>query len=101
MKLRPQKKMNGMSLVTTLLLVSDDIINNLIFKYLKTVYPILRMKIDGKFKRTIVVNEIYYSVSQEKNAFIPTIIKDISRTFALEHLESKSIVSDYFKIKSY
>ena len=99
MKLRPQKRTNGMSLVTTLLLVSDDIIINLIFKYLKTVYPILRIKIDGKFKRTIVVNDIYYSVSQQKNTFIPTIVQDISKTFDLDHFESKSIIFNYFKVK--
>ena len=100
-KLRPQKKTNGKSLVTIPSLVSDNTINNLVFKYLKNVYPILRIKIDGKFKRAIVVNSSCYSVSQHKNSFIPTIVNDISRTFDLEHIDSKSVVFDYFKFKTY
>ena len=98
MKLRPRKKTNGMILVTTPSVVSDIIIDNLAFKYLKMVYPILREKLDGKFKRTIIVNGAYYSVSQNKEKFIPTIINDISDTFALEREYSKSLVFSYFKI---
>jgi hypothetical protein len=100
-KLRPQKKTNGKSLETMLSVVSDNVMDNLAFKYLKNVYPIFRTKIDGKFKRTIIVNDTQYSVSQNKRNFIPTIINDISSTFAIEHIDSKLIVFDYFKIKNY
>jgi hypothetical protein len=101
MKLRPKKKTSGKILETTSSVVSDNIIDNLAFKYLKMVYPILREKLDGKFKRTIVVNDTHYSVSQNKQRFIPTIINDICDTFALDHEYSKSLVFDYFKIKTY
>lgn len=100
-KSRPKKLMNGKSLVTTPLVASDDVMDSLAFKYLKNVYPILRIKIDGKFKRTIIVNGMQYSVSKNKDKFIPTIINDISLTFAIEQLNSKIIVFDYFKIKAY
>lgn len=99
-KLRPQKKTNGKNLVTTLQPYSDDIIEGLIFKYLKLVYPVSRTKFDGKFKRTIMINGNTYPVSQSKQKFIPTLINDISKTFAINQIESKVIIFNYFKIKS-
>lgn len=99
MKLRPKRKTNGKTLETTLLLYSDEVINSLAFKYLKYAYPVLRNKINGKFKRTIFVNERMYSVSTEKKEFLQIIINNISSTFGLSQNESKSIIFDYFKIK--
>jgi hypothetical protein len=99
-KLRPQKKTNGKNLVTTLQLYSDDIIEGLIFKYLKSVYPVSRTKFDGKFKRTIMINGNTYPVSQSKQKFMPTLINDISKTFAINQIESKVIIFNYFKFKT-
>ena len=104
MKLRPKKNTNktsGMILETTTLLYSDELINSLAFKYLKLAYPVLRNKINGKFKRTIFVNERMYSVSTEKKHFLQIIINNISNTFGLTQQESKLIIFDYFKIKNH
>jgi hypothetical protein len=98
-KLRPHKKTNGKNLVTTLQPYSDDIIEGLIFKYLKSVYPVSRTKFDGKFKRTIMIDGNTYSVSQSKQKFIPRLINDISKTFAINQIETKIIIFNYFKIK--
>lgn len=100
-KLRPKKKLSGKNLETTLSAFSDEITNNLAFKYLRIVYPILRMNIGGKFKRTIQINGNYYSVSKNKSEFVPTLIQEISNTFSIEQSESKIIIFDYFKIKNY
>jgi hypothetical protein len=100
-KLRPQKKTSGKNLVTTLQQYSDDIIERLIFKYLKSVYPISRTKFDGKFKRTIMINGNTYAVSQSKQKFVPSLIKEISDTFAINQSESKIIIFNYFKIKPF
>lgn len=102
MKLRPKKNTNktsGMILGTTVLPHSDKVINSLTFRYLKLVYPILRNKINGKFKRTIFVNERLYLVSTEKTQFLQILINNISSTFGLSQNESKLIIFDYFKIK--
>lgn len=101
MKLRPKKKTNGMTLETIVSLYSDELINSLAFKYLKLAYPVLRNKINGKFKRTIFVNERMYSVSTEKKDFLQIIINNISSTFGLTQHESKLIIFDYFKIKNH
>jgi hypothetical protein len=98
-KLRPQKKTNGKSLVTTLQQHSDDIILSLIYNYLKLVYPISRTKFNGKFKRAIIINGNVYAVSQSKEKFLPSLISDISNTFAINQSESKFIIFNYFKIK--
>jgi len=100
MKLRPQKKTNGKNLVTMLSPHFDSITNHLAFKYLKTVYPISRTKINGKFKRTIIVNDRLYSVSSDKNEFLEVLINNISNTFAISQIESKILVFDYFKVKT-
>lgn len=99
-KLRPQKKSNGKILETTISPFSDEIIGKLIFKYLTTVYPILRINLDGKFKRTINVGGKNYAVSNNKKEFVPRLISDLSETFSITQLESKGILFDYFKIKS-
>lgn len=101
MKLRPQKKTNGKNLETTLPQHSDEIINSLAFKYLKLAYPVLRNKINGKFKRTIVVDEQLYSISSEKNRFLQIIINNVSSAFGISQSESRLIIFDYFKIKNY
>jgi hypothetical protein len=101
MKSRPQKKTNGKNLVTTLSPHSDSVTNQLAFKYLKTVYPISRTNINGKFKRTIIVEDKLYSVSKDKNNFLQTLINNISNTFAISQLESKYLVFDYFKVRTY
>ena len=98
-KLRPQKKTNGKNLVTTSQQHSDVVIESLIFNYLKLVYPISRTKFDGKFKRTIIINDKVYAVSQSKGKFIPSLIMEIANTFAINQIESKIIVFNYFKIK--
>ena len=98
-KLRPKKQTNGKNLVTISQQTSDIIIEKLIFKYLKSVYPILRIKVDGKFKRTIMVNNNTYPVSQSKDKFTPTLINEISKAFAINQNDSKLIVFNYFKIK--
>lgn len=101
MKSRPQKKTHGKNLVTTLSPHFDQITNQLAFKYLKTVYPISRTKINGKFKRTIHVDGKLHSVSKDKNDFLQTLINNISSTFAISQLESKYLVFDYFKVRIY
>lgn len=100
-KLRPKKNTIGKNLETTISPFSDEITNKLAFKYLRIVYPILRMNIDGKFKRTILINGSYYSVSQNKSEFVPPLINEISNTFSIQQAESKIIIFDYFKIKKY
>jgi len=100
-KLRPQKNTNGKNLVTILQHHSDEVIESLIFKYLKFVYPISRTKFDGKFKRTIIINGSTYAVSQSKQKFVPSLIKEISNTFAINQNESKVIIFNYFKIKPF
>jgi hypothetical protein len=79
----------------------DVVINELVFKYLKSVYPISRTKFDGKFKRSIIIDGNTYSVSQSKGKFIPKLIHDISKSFAINPIESKSIIFNYFKIKNH
>jgi hypothetical protein len=104
MKLRPKKNTNktsGMILGTTALVHSDDVINSLAFRYLKLAYPVLRNKINGKFKRTIFVNERLYLVSTEKTQFLQILINNVSSTFGLNQYESKLIIFDYFKIKNH
>jgi len=104
MKLRPKKNMNktsGMILETTVLLHSDEVINSLAFRYLKLAYPILRNKINGKFKRTIFVNGSLYLVSTEKKQFLQVLINNVSNTFDLTQYESKLIIFNYFKIRDY
>ncbi len=98
-KLRPQKKSNGKSLETIISQPSDNIIGKLVFKYLNNVYPILRINLNGKFKRTINVNGNNYSVSKNKRDFIPKLIGEISNTFNITNIESKILLFDYFKIK--
>ncbi len=98
-KLRPQKKTIGKILETTTLPCSDEIVAKLVFKYLKTVYPIRRINLEGKFKRTINVNGKNYSVSKNKNEFVPKLISELSNSFSITQLESKTILFDYFKIK--
>lgn len=104
MKLRPKKntnKTNGITLGTTVSPHSDDVINSLTFRYLKLAYPVLRSKINGKFKRTIFVNERLYLVSSEKTKFLQILINNISSTFGLNQNDSKLIIFDYFKIKNH
>ena len=98
MKLRPKKNI----IPKTEIIIKetfDIIIGELISKYLKNVYPISRSKFGNKFKRTIIVNNITYSVSQGKTKYIPTLINDISKTFAISQIESKTIIFNYFKFK--
>jgi|LakMenEpi03Aug12_release.lakeMendotaPanAssembly.Ray.scaffolds.fasta_scaffold294981_2 hypothetical protein len=100
-KLRPQKKSIGKISETIISPCSDDITTKLVFRYLKNVYPILRINLEGKFKRTINVNGKNYSVSKNKNEFVPKLINDLSNTFSISQKESKSILFNYFKIKDF
>jgi hypothetical protein len=99
MKLRPQKQTNGMTLVTTSSHHSDEVTHRLAFKYLNNLYPITRVKINGKFKRSVEIDGRTYSVSTEKPLFIPIIIKNLSSTFAVNEYDAKALIFDYFKIK--
>jgi hypothetical protein len=77
----------------------DNVIAEIVSKYLKNVYPISRSKFGNKFKRTIIINDITYSVSQGKLKYLPTLINSISNTFAISQTESKKIIFNYFKFK--
>jgi hypothetical protein len=99
MKIRPKKKTSGNTLVTTTSPHSDQIIYKLIFKYLNMVYPVVRVKINGKFKRSIDINGRIYSVSTEKNNFIPIIMYNISDSFNINDIDVKNIIFEYFKIQ--
>lgn len=77
----------------------DDLIKSLIFKFLIMYYPIDRVKINGKFKRAIIVEDKVYSISNEKNSFLTQIISKISNSFNISESDSKSIIFDYFKLK--
>ena len=83
MKLRPQKQTNGMTLVTTPSHHSDQVVHRLVFKYLNALHPIIRVKINGKFKRSVEIEGRIYSVSNEKTSFIPIIIKNLASSFAI------------------
>lgn len=99
MKLRPQRQTNGMILVTTQSPHSDQTIYKLVFKYLNTLYPVNRVKIKGKFKRSVEIDNRVYSVSSEKPLFIPILIKGLANTFAVTEYDAKNIIFEYFKIK--
>jgi hypothetical protein len=99
MKIRPRKQTNGMTLVTTASQHFDQKISDLAFKYLKTLYPVNRVKINGKFKRSVEIDNRVYSVSTEKSLFIPILIKGLANTFAVNEYNAKKIVFQYFKIK--
>jgi hypothetical protein len=99
MKLRPQRQTIGMILVTTQSPHSDQIIHKLAFKYLNTLYPVNRVKIKGKFKRSVEIDNRIYSVSTEKSLFVPILIMGVSNTFAVSEGDAKNIIFEYFKIK--
>lgn len=99
MKIRPRKQTSGMTLVTTVSLHFDQKIIDLAFKYLKILYPVSRVKINGKFKRSVEIENRIYSVSAEKSLFIPILIKALANTFAVNESSAKEIVFQYFKIK--
>jgi hypothetical protein len=98
MKFRPTKtfKKNHNA---NIVYFEDDLIKCLIFKFLRMYYPIDRVKINGKFKRAIIVGDKVYSISNEKNSFLTEIILKISNSFNISENDSKYIIFDYFKLK--
>ena len=100
-KSRPQRRMSGKTLETTSSHHSDPTISTLALKYLIIVYPITRTKIGSRFKRSIVVGDITYSVSIDKKRFVPVLISDLARTFAISESNAKEIIFNYFNIKNH
>lgn len=98
MKVRPSKITNKNSFAK-IVQFDDDLLKKIIFKFLMMYYPIDKIKINGKFKRGIMVEDKIYSISNEKNAFLKEIIFKISNSFNISEKESKLIVFDYFKLK--
>ena len=70
MKLRPKKKMSGIASATTQSHHFDDVTERLIFKYLTIGYPVHRININGKFKRCVIIDDVRYSLSEDKGKFI-------------------------------
>lgn len=98
MKIRPSKTYKQ-NYNANLVYFKDDLIKSLIFKYLRMYYPIDRVKINGKFKRAIIVDNKVYSISSDKNSFLSEIILKISNSFNISENDSKSIIFDFFKLK--
>ena len=84
-------------LVTTQQPTSDYTIDKLLFRYIKQVYPIEKVKYNGKFRRCVYLNDKYKPINDVKKQLISVIINNLSNTFDITQIKCTQIVNRYFK----
>jgi hypothetical protein len=80
----------------------DEVLKRLITSYLHKNYPVVRLKYNGKFKRSIIFDDgtVFYIGNITHNIiFIPKFVKNICKVFNCEEPIARIIVENFLNIK--
>lgn len=80
----------------------DEMLKRLMISYLYKNYPVIRLKYNGKFKRSIIFDDgtIYYIGDNTHNSiFLPKFIKSLCKVFNCEEPIARIIVENFLNIK--
>jgi hypothetical protein len=80
----------------------NEALKRLMISYLHRNYPIVRLKYNGRFKRSIIFDDgtVYYVGDNIHNTiFLPKFIKSVCKVFSCEEPIARIVIKNFLNIK--
>lgn len=80
----------------------DEVLKKLMFSYLYKNYPVVRLKYNGRFKRSIIFDDgtvFYIGEKAHTIIFIEKFVKSLSTVFNCDETIARIVVKSFLNIK--